>query len=56
MASMSVTKTLTTYFNTGEGKRSTKEWMDELRALEPLEKRKLAEEVCAVTGNTLTAE
>lgn len=47
---MSVTKVLTQYFNSGDGKRATSEWMKELKALTTEEKRELAEGVCAVTG------
>lgn len=51
----SVLKTLTDYFNVDEGKRSMKEWADELRAFTPEEKRALAEAVSRVTGEPLTS-
>lgn len=44
---------LTKYFNDGEGKRPTSAWAAELKEFSADEKRKLAEEVCAVTGQTL---
>lgn len=53
--SKSPVKILTEYFNTGDGKRATSEWANELRALSTEEKRALAEGVCAITGDTVTA-
>lgn len=53
MAKTTVTKCLTAYFNTGDGKRPAKDWLEELKKFTPEEKQKLAEEVCAVTGDTL---
>lgn len=53
MAEKTVLKTLTDYFNEGEGKRSLKDWSNEVKALSPDEKRWLAEGVCAITGDTL---
>lgn len=44
---------LTGYFNTGEGKRNSAEWVQELKALSVAEKRELAEGVCALTGDTI---
>jgi hypothetical protein len=43
---------LTEYFNSGGGKRSNTDWLFELRMLTVEEKRQLAEQVCAVTGDT----
>lgn len=47
---------LTNYFNTGDGKRPTKDWRDEIQAFTPEERRALAEQVCKVTGDTLAAK
>lgn len=55
MAQVTVTKCLTQYFNVGDGKRSAKEWLEELKAFTAEEKHALAVEVCAVTGDELTA-
>lgn len=55
MASKTVLKVLTDYFNTGEGKRPTREWAQEIKALSTEEKRALAEGVCAITGDTLVS-
>lgn len=49
-----VLKALAGYFNTGEGKKSLKEFSEEMKALTPEEKRELAEGVCAITGDTLS--
>jgi hypothetical protein len=54
MAKTTVTKALTSFFNTGEGKRDNKVWLGELRALSADEKLSLAREVCAVTGDELS--
>lgn len=40
------------YFNQGEGKRPLTEFQKELKAMTPEEKKKLAGEVAAVTGQT----
>lgn len=53
MATTTVTKALTAFFNEGAGKRPAKDWLLELKALSADEKRNLAEEVCAFTGDTL---
>jgi len=53
MASKTILKTLTDYFNVGDGKRPTRDWATEIKALSPDEKRELAEGVCAITGDTL---
>lgn len=50
-----VTAILTGYFNVGEGKRPSREWLDELKALSADEKAELAEGVCAITGDTIKA-
>jgi hypothetical protein len=55
MATVTVVKALTNYFNTGDAKWTAKEWLTEMKALTPDEKRKLAELVCAETGDTLSA-
>lgn len=48
-----VLKTLTDYFNTGDGKRPLADWAKEVRALSDTEKRDLAEGVSAITGEPL---
>jgi hypothetical protein len=53
MARTTVTKALNTYFNEGEGKRPAGEFLKELKALSPEEKRELAEGVCKITGDEL---
>lgn len=53
MAAKTILKTLTDYFNTGDGKRDLKTWGAEVRALSDAEKLELAEGVCAITGDTL---
>jgi hypothetical protein len=53
MATVSVTKALTDYFNQGEGKRPAAQWLLELRALTTAEKRELAEGIVALTGDEL---
>lgn len=55
MATVSVTKCLTEYFNSGDGKRAAKDWLAELKALSVAEKRELAEGVCLITGDTLAS-
>lgn len=50
-----VLKTLTDYFNAGDGKRALSDWAKEIRALSDEEKRELAEGVAAVTGEPLSA-
>lgn len=53
MAAKSAVKILTDYFNVYPAKRTVAEWGKELKAFTPEEKRQLALEVCAVTGDTL---
>ena len=53
MATKSVLKTLTDYFNTGAGKRSMKDWAAEIKALSAQEKLELARGVAEITGDTL---
>lgn len=53
MAQKTVLKTLTDYFNEGDGKRPLVDWAEEVRALKTDEKRELAEGVCAITDDTL---
>lgn len=53
MAAKTVTAILTGYFNQGEGKVTNTQWLAELKALSPEEKRELAEGVCAITGDTI---
>jgi len=55
MAAVSVTKALTGYFNVGDGKRPSKDWLGELKALTLAEKREIAELVVAETGDMLPA-
>lgn len=54
MATVTVTKALTGWFNQGEGKRPAQVWLQELRAMSDDEKRKLAQEVCDHAGDTLS--
>jgi hypothetical protein len=49
-----VTGALTSYFNTGEGKRPNTVWLAELKALSNEEKAELAQGVAEVTGWTIT--
>lgn len=56
MATVTVLKALTAYFNVDEGKVSMTAWRDELKALSDEEKRTLAEGVCAITGDTLASK
>ncbi len=54
MAQVTVTKALTAFFNQEPRKVPAKEWLNELKAFESDdEKRKLAQEVCDFTGDTL---
>lgn len=55
MALVTVTKALTAFFNTGDGKVTSAEWMKELKSLTPETKRELAELVVAETGDELPA-
>lgn len=56
MAEKTAVAILTGYFNSGEGyKRDNQTWIKELRELSPEEKAGLAQEVCAVTGDTVKA-
>lgn len=55
MATKTILKTLSDYFNSGEGKRSIKEFAAEVKALSDDEKRELAQGVCAITGDHLPA-
>lgn len=50
-----VTKALTEFFNTGEGKRPTSAWAGELKALSSAEKTELATLACAASGWTLVS-
>lgn len=54
MATVTITKALTNYFNVGTAKKPAKEWLTDLKALTPAEKLDLAEMVVAETGDTLT--
>lgn len=54
MATVTVTKALTGYFNVPPRKVTAQEWLQELKALSTAEKRELAEGVVAITGDTLT--
>lgn len=53
MAVKGITSILAGYFNAGEGKRPLTEFQAELKALTAQEKRELAVEVCAITGDTI---
>jgi hypothetical protein len=55
MAQVTVTKALSGYFNVEPRKVPAQEWLKELKALTPDEKRELAEAVCKATGDTLAA-
>ena len=54
MAAVTVTKALSGFFNVEPRKVPAQEWLKELKALSPDEKRELAEAVCAFTGDTLS--
>lgn len=53
MAAKTGLKILTDYFNVGEGKRPTREWADEIRALSAAERTDLVSGVTAITGDTV---
>lgn len=55
MAKVTAIKALTNYFNVDAGKRPSREWLQEVKALTPEEKRELAELVCVATGDELVA-
>jgi hypothetical protein len=55
MAQVTELKALTNFFNVAPNKKPAKEWMTEIKALSPEEKRELAELVVAETGDTLAA-
>jgi len=55
MAQTTVLKALAGYFNSGEGKKSLKDFSEEMKSLTTEEKRSLAEGVVAITGDTLPA-
>lgn len=48
-----VTGILTAFFNVGDGKRSSIEWLSELKQMSIEEKRELADAICAFTGDTI---
>lgn len=48
-----VTGILTAFFNVGEGKRSSIEWLKELKEMTTEAKRELADAICAFTGDTI---
>ena len=50
MATVTVLKALTSYFNDGEGKRSMTQWAAEIKALSADEKLELAQGACKVMG------
>ena len=52
--STTVTKALTGFFNTGEAKKSAKDWLAELKKLSTKEKVELAQEIAALDGATLS--
>ncbi len=53
MAATTVIKALTGFFNVGDGKRDSKTWLGELKALDAKTKRELAELVVIETGDAL---
>lgn len=53
MATVSVLKALTGFFNVGDGKRPAKTWLEELKTFTPEEKFELAALVVAETGDAL---
>jgi len=53
MAKVTALRALTNYFNVDGGKRPNTEWLKEIKALSPEEKKDLALGVCEVTGDTL---
>lgn len=55
MATVTVAKALNGYFNTGDGKRTAKEFLEELKEFTPEEKLDLAREVTKITGDELVA-
>lgn len=55
MAEKTVIKTLSDFFNEGEGKRPLTDFAKEIRELSPEEKLELAQGVCAITGDTIKA-
>lgn len=54
MATVTITKALTNYFNQGTAKLPAKEWLAELKKFSPEEKIELAELVCEETGDKLS--
>lgn len=54
MATVTITKALTNYFNTGAGKVESKAWIAELKALTPDEKVELATLITEETGDKLS--
>lgn len=53
MATVTVTKALNSYFNSGDGKRPAQDFLRELRELSTEEKLALAQEIVKVNGDTL---
>lgn len=53
MAQVTVVKALAGFFNEGAGKRPLAKFQQELKAMSDVEKRELAEGVCAITGDEL---
>lgn len=47
-------RALTEFFNVGDGKRVTREWAAEVKALTPDEKTSLCTDIVDVTGWTVT--
>jgi hypothetical protein len=54
MASVTTTKALTNFFNTGEAKVNAKDWLAQLKQLSTAEKVELAQEIAALDGVTLS--
>ena len=55
MAQTTMLKALAGYFNTGDGKKSLRDFTVEIKALSDTEKWDMAEGVVAITGDTLPA-
>lgn len=56
MATVTITKALTNYFNTGTAKLKAADWLAELKKLTAEEKLELATLVCEETGDKLSTQ
>lgn len=54
MATVTVTKALTNFFNQGEAKLPAQQWLAQLKQLTPAEKIELAELIVEETKDTLS--